>query len=163
MKQPHQDAFTSKQITLEIIKRLHIKCGFLDTEHLFMLPNNWLEYQEYADVNVYIKQNFYNTHCTKKSCFVETDFESWDSKIHGPCNYLLIFMWPLSLKNAGPRSIIHLQYFKMLFKKRWDHIIKARWTMELLCSILILKWHPRERKISDSHLEKRWRCFVNIF
>ena len=42
LKQPHQDAFTSKQETLEIIKRLHIKCGFLDTEHLFMLPKTWL-------------------------------------------------------------------------------------------------------------------------
>ena len=37
LKQPHQDAFTSKQETLERIKRLHIKCGFLDTEHLSML------------------------------------------------------------------------------------------------------------------------------
>ena len=45
LQQPYQDAFTSKQETLEIIKRLHIKCGFLDTEHLFMLPKTWLEYQ----------------------------------------------------------------------------------------------------------------------
>ena len=28
LKQPHQDAFTSKQEILERIKRLHIKCGF---------------------------------------------------------------------------------------------------------------------------------------
>ena len=41
-KQPHQDNFTLKQETLERIKRLHIKCGFLDTEHLFMLPKTWL-------------------------------------------------------------------------------------------------------------------------
>ena len=31
LKQPHQDAFTSKQETLEGINRLPIKCGFLDT------------------------------------------------------------------------------------------------------------------------------------
>ena len=41
LKQTHQDAFTSKQETLERIKRLHIKCGFLDTNHLFILPMNW--------------------------------------------------------------------------------------------------------------------------
>ena len=42
LKQPHQDTLKSKQETLEIINRLHIKCGFLDTEHLFMLPKTWL-------------------------------------------------------------------------------------------------------------------------
>ena len=42
LEQPHQDNFSSKQETLEIIKRLHIKCGFLDTEHLFMLSKTWL-------------------------------------------------------------------------------------------------------------------------
>ena len=47
LKQPHQDAFKRKQETLEIIKRLHINCGFLGTEHLFMLPKTWLEYQQY--------------------------------------------------------------------------------------------------------------------
>ena len=36
LKQPHQVAFTANQGTLEGIKRLNIKCGFLDTEHLFM-------------------------------------------------------------------------------------------------------------------------------
>ena len=45
LKQPHDDAFTSKQETLERIKQLHIKCGLWDTEHLFMLPNNWFGYQ----------------------------------------------------------------------------------------------------------------------
>ena len=45
LKQPHQDAFTPKQEILEIIKRLHMKCGFLDTENLLMLPKTCLEYQ----------------------------------------------------------------------------------------------------------------------
>ena len=48
----HQGPFTSKQDNLEITKRLHIKCGFLDTEHLCMLPKTWLEYlQHFADFN----------------------------------------------------------------------------------------------------------------
>ena len=67
LKQHHQYAFTSKQETLERIKRLHIKCGFLDTEHLSMLPKTWLEYQEYTDVSVDIAQNLYNAYCTQKS------------------------------------------------------------------------------------------------
>ena len=41
-KKTNQVPFTPKQETLEGIKRLHIKCGFLDTEHLFMLPKTWL-------------------------------------------------------------------------------------------------------------------------
>ena len=40
LKQPHQEDFTPKQEILERIKRLNIKCGFLDNEHLFMLPIN---------------------------------------------------------------------------------------------------------------------------
>ena len=46
-KRTHQGTFTPKQETLERIKRLHIKYGFLDTEHLFMFPKNWLEYLQY--------------------------------------------------------------------------------------------------------------------
>ena len=64
LKQPHQDAFTLKQEALEIIKRLHLKCGFLDSGILFMLPKTCLEYQQYEDVNVDITQNLYNAYCT---------------------------------------------------------------------------------------------------
>ena len=42
LKKTHQGPFTSKQETLERIKRLHIKCGFLYTEHLFIIPKTWL-------------------------------------------------------------------------------------------------------------------------
>ena len=38
-----------------------------------------------------IVQNFYNAYSTPKSFFVEKDFDSWDPKIRGPCNYLLSF------------------------------------------------------------------------
>ena len=62
----------------------------MDTEHLFMLPMNWLEYQEVPDINVYIKEKFYNAYGTKMF-FVEKYFDSWDSKIHGPCNHLQSF------------------------------------------------------------------------
>ena len=59
LTQPHQDAFTSKQEILEIIKPLNIKCVFLDTDNLFMLPINWLKPRKVPDVNVEIAQNFY--------------------------------------------------------------------------------------------------------
>ena len=52
LKQPHQDASTSKQEILERIKRLHINCGFLDTENLFMLPFKSLNHSEVLYVNV---------------------------------------------------------------------------------------------------------------
>ena len=61
LKQPCQDASTLKQISLERIKRLHILCGFLDTEHLSMLTINWLTHSKVTDVNVEIAQNLYNT------------------------------------------------------------------------------------------------------
>ena len=66
LKKTHQGPFISKQETLERIKRLHIKCGFLDTEHLFMIPKTWLEYLQYEEVDVDITENLYNTNCTPK-------------------------------------------------------------------------------------------------
>ena len=73
-KQPHQEALTPKQEILEIIKQLHTKCGILDTEHLFMLPINWLNYCDVPDVNLNIVQNFYNSYCTPKSIFCRERF-----------------------------------------------------------------------------------------
>ena len=66
VKKTHQGSFTSKQETLEIINWLHIKCGFLDTENLFMLPKTWLEYLQYEEVDVEISENLYNANCTSK-------------------------------------------------------------------------------------------------
>ena len=56
-----------------------------------MLPKTWLKYHQYADVHVEIRQNFYNAYCTQNPFFVEKNFESWDPKIHSPCNYLNSF------------------------------------------------------------------------
>ena len=67
LKQPHQEAFTSKQEISERMKRLHINCNFLYTEHLLMLPKTWLEHQQYADVYVYITQKNHNAYCTPKT------------------------------------------------------------------------------------------------
>ena len=91
LKQPHQDAFTPKHEILERINWLHIKCGFLDTEHLFMLLINWLNNSKVPDVNVDIVQNFCKAYCSPKYVFVDKYFNSWDPKIHGPRNYLQSF------------------------------------------------------------------------
>ena len=137
--------------------RLHIKCGLLDTGNLIMLHINWLNHCEVPYINVDIVQNFYNAYSTPKSLFVEKYSDSWDPKIHGPRNYLQIFMWPLSLINAGPQSIVYLQCFKMVSQKIQYHLLQARWTMEFLCHPLILQWHPRKRKISMPRLKSKWR------
>ena len=109
MKKTYQGPFTLKQQTLEIIRRLYIKCVFLDTEHLFILPKPWLEYLQYEEVDVEISENLCNANCMPKYFFAEKDFESWDPKFYGPRNYLQGFYVPLSFKNAGPIRIIHLQ------------------------------------------------------
>ena len=46
-----------------------MKCGFLNDEHLFMIPMNWLEYHEVTDVNVEIVQNLSNAYSTAKYVF----------------------------------------------------------------------------------------------
>ena len=37
-----------------------------------------------------------------------------------------VFMWPLSLMNLEPISIINLQYLDMVYKKVQNHLIKER-------------------------------------
>ena len=111
LKQLHQDASTSKQEILERIKRLHMKCGLLDTEHLFMIPINWLNHCEVLNVNVKIVQNFYNAHSTPKSFFVEKYFDSWDPKIHGPHNYLQIFYVAAIIDKCGIKNHSPLAMF----------------------------------------------------
>ena len=69
-----------KQEILEIIKWSHIKCCILDTEHLFLLPKTWLEYQQYEDVHMAITQNLYNAYYMPKYFVVEKYFETWDPR-----------------------------------------------------------------------------------
>ena len=91
MKKNLQGPFTSKQENLEEIKLLHIKCEFLDIEHLFMIPKTWLEFLQYEEIDVEITDNLYNSNCTPKYIFVEKYLETYDPKIYAPCNYLQSF------------------------------------------------------------------------
>ena len=79
------------------------------------------------------------TSTVRQMFFAEKYFDSLEPRIHGPRNYPRIFMWPLSLINVGPRSIIHLQCFKMVSHKRRNRLLQARCTMECLCRPLILQ------------------------
>ena len=122
LKQPHQDTFTSKQETLDRIKRLYINCGFLDTELLFMLPIHWLNYHEVSDANVDITQNWYNAYCTQKCVFAEKDFDIWDPKNHGPRNYLQIFYVATLNDKYGTNNHYPLALFQNGKYKRRDQI-----------------------------------------
>ena len=112
LKQTHQDAFTPKQEILEIIKHLHIKCGFLDDEHLLMLPIKWLNHCEVPAVNVDIVQNLYNAYCTPTYIFVKKYFNSWDPKIQGPRNYIQSFYVAALIDKWGTTKHYTLAMFR---------------------------------------------------
>ena len=118
MKQPHQDAFTSEKYILEIIKRLHIRCIFLGNEHLSMLPINWLNHREVPYFNVKIVQNFYNAYCTLKYFLLRNISRVRIPKPTALVIVFRVFMWTLSVINAGSRIIIHMQCFEMVSKKK---------------------------------------------
>ena len=112
LKHPRQDASTSKQESLEIIKRLHIKCGFLDTEHIFMLPINWLSHCEVTDVKVEIVKSLYNAYFTPKSFSFEKYFDNWDPKIHSPHEYLYSFYVDYFINKYGTTKHYTLAIFR---------------------------------------------------
>ena len=114
------------------------------------------------DVHVEITKSFCNAYCTQKSFLLRKI-----SRVGIPKSTFLViifrvFMWPLSLRNAGPRRIIHLQCSKIASKKRQDHLIKAWWTMELIFCLLIMKWHPRKRKFAIPGKKNKWK-FIDLF
>ena len=76
-----------------------------------MLTINWLNHREGTDANVEIAQNFYNAYYTSKSFFAEKDFDSWDPKIHRPCNYLQIFYVASLIDKYGTTKHYPLEMF----------------------------------------------------
>ena len=114
-----------KQETLERIKQLHIKCGFLDTEHLFMIPKTRLEYVQYEEFYVEITDNLYNTNCTPKSFLLRNILRVGIPKSTVLVIIVRVFIRHISLMNEVPIVIIHLKFPYMVLKKQ-DHLIKAR-------------------------------------
>ena len=120
----------------------------MGTEHWFIIPINSLNHRKVPDVNMEIVQNFYNAYSMPKSFLLRNI-----SMVGIPKSTVLViifrvFMWPLSLINAVPWRIIHLQYFEMVSQKGQDHLLQARWTMEFLLHPLILQWHPGKIKFA---------------
>ena len=97
-------------------------CGFLYTEHLFILHINWLNHLKVPDVNVDILDNFYNTYCTQKYFFIEKYFESWDPKIHGPHIYLQNFYVADIIDKCGTTK----HYPLAIYKNGQDDLLQAR-------------------------------------
>ena len=89
-----------KKEVLETIKKLHLKCGNEQYEHLYILPSIWLCLLQFETIGEEIHENLQNLYCMPIDFFVEKSFEIWYPEIHGPPNYLQIFIWLLSFKNA---------------------------------------------------------------
>ena len=107
-----------KQENLERIKRLKIKCGFLDAEDLLKFPKTWLEYLQYEEVDVDISKNLYNANCTQKYFFIKKYFEGWDPKIHGPRNFLQSFYVADLIEECGNKKHYPLAMFINRISKR---------------------------------------------
>ena len=121
LKQPHKDAFTSKQNILERIKHLHIKCSFLDIEHVFMLTKTYLNINNMRMFMWKLRK------ISIMPTIHQTLFVLRNILIVGIPKYTVlviifrVFVWPFTLMNVGPRSIIHLQCFEMVSQK--DEIV----------------------------------------
>ena len=112
LKKNHQNSSTSKINKLESIKQLHINCGFLNTEHLYMLIINWLNHHKVPGVNVDIAQNLYNDYCTLKSFYYFILFYSLYPKIHSPHNYLQSFYVAVLIDECGTANHFSLAMFQ---------------------------------------------------
>ena len=66
-----------------------------------MLTINWVNHHAVPDVKVEMLKNYFNAYRTPKYVFVEKDFESWDTKIHGPRNYLQSFCVAALIDKCG--------------------------------------------------------------
>ena len=140
-----------KKESLETIKELYFKCGGDENlEHLYILPSKLIDLLKYESISDEIYENLQNASCKPVQFFVG---EISTVGIPKPTVLVIIyrvFIWLLSFKNAGEKSIIRMQSFEMLVQEKGqDHIIKKVITMELLRRLLIMKRHPNLRKVSE--------------
>ena len=93
-----------KKEFLETIKKLYFMCnGDENIEHLYSLPSQWINLLKYESISDKIYENLKNASCTPIKFFAEENLDSWHPRTHGPCNYLQIFIWMISFKNAGKK------------------------------------------------------------
>ena len=82
-----------------------------------MLPINWLNHCKVSDVNVDILEIFYNAYRTPKYFSLRKYFESWDPKIHGPCNYLQNFYVTALIDKSGTTNNDPLEMYQNSISK----------------------------------------------
>ena len=139
-----------KTEVLETIKKLYFMCGGNDNiEHLYILPPQWIALLKYEYFSDKIYDNIQNASCTPIKFFVEENFDSWHPKTHSSRNYLQSFYLAALIQKCGKKNNIHLQSFEMLVQEKGqDHLINKVITMELLRRLLIMKRHPKLKKVS---------------
>ena len=76
-----------------------------------MIIKTWFEYLQYEEVDADISENLYNANCTPTYCFVEKYFESWDPKIHSPCNHFQSFYVAAIIDKCGTNKHYPLAMF----------------------------------------------------
>ena len=117
-----------KKEVLETIKKLFFKCGGdKNYEHLYILPSKWIDLLKYEKNGDEILK-VYKMPTVRHYCFLLRKLLT----IGIPKSTVLVisfrvFIWLLSFKNAGGKSIIHLQSFEMLFQEKGQYhlIIKG--------------------------------------
>ena len=82
--------------------------------------------------------------------FVEENFNIWHPNIQCPRNYLQSFYLAALIPKCGEKLIIHMQNFEIVLQEKvQDHLIMKVRTMELLRRLMIMKRHPKLRKVSE--------------
>ena len=117
---------------------------------IYIFSSKWIDLLKYESITDKFYENLQKGGCTPIKFFVEENFDNWHPKTHGPHNYLQSFIWLISFKNAGEKSVIHLQSFKMLVQEKGKyHLIKKGITMEPIRHLLIMKRDPNLGKVLE--------------
>ena len=66
-------------------------------------------------------ENLQNAYCTPLEFFVEEYFDNWNTKTHGPRNYLRSFYLAALIQKCGEKLIIHMQRFEIVFQEKGQY------------------------------------------
>ena len=86
-------------------QKLHLKCGNEHYQHLYILHSRWLYLLQFEKIGEKIYENLQNSYCTPLEFFVESFFDIWDLKNHGPCNYLQTFYLAALIQKCGEKAL----------------------------------------------------------
>ena len=86
------------------IKKLHLKFGYDNYEHLYILTLRLIYSLQFEKIGEEIYENLQNAYCTPLEFFVENNFENWDPEKHGPHNCLQSFYLAALIKKCGEKN-----------------------------------------------------------